>query len=351
MNTGDNDPSSYLRMFSAAQTPIEPKKASTKKVLGVLFGLAFFLAIALPVAVDVIDQRVVSPAEVKRAIGFPPVGLVLQPAVATRAFAEEHFRRLVNGIQRGMAAQGAKCVVITPLDDARNPASLVTDLAAALRVRGLKTVIVDANPGPDSHNAGREDTVTAPVHTVAAPLSAIPAPVPTGNTLVQNGDSRNVERARIPVEGGLGSFVRDVRKEYDVVLIDTPPLELSADAEFLASVSDITLMVAESGKATRRELAEGTARLGRIGAPSVGVIMSQVSLRHAGSALKRDFKKFSSLSGSTPSNGTPSDDAFSGNGHSNGLLSGGAKPPKSSRFRLRVKFRPDLGLGRKRTEL
>ena len=64
MNLGDTDPSSYLRMFSAAQTPIEPKKANTKKTLAVLFGLAFFLAIAIPVAMDLIDQRILSsPAE------------------------------------------------------------------------------------------------------------------------------------------------------------------------------------------------------------------------------------------------------------------------------------------------
>ena len=76
------------------------------------------------------------------------------PGHGTLAFADEHFRRLVNGIQRGMAAQEAKCIVLTPLSDARNSGSLVTDIGRALLARGLKTVIVNANPasgdGPGS---------------------------------------------------------------------------------------------------------------------------------------------------------------------------------------------------------
>jgi Mrp family chromosome partitioning ATPase len=90
--------------------------------------------------------------------------------------------------------------------------------------------------------------------------------------------------------------MEEARREYDAVLIDAAPLQLSADAEFLVSVSDITLVVVEAGKATRRDLIDGAALLGRIGAPSIGVIMSEVRLRRAGSELKRDFRKFSALS-------------------------------------------------------
>jgi cellulose biosynthesis protein BcsQ len=107
------------------------------------------------------------------------------------------------------------------------------------------------------------------------------------------------ELNRIPVVARLGSLLDDLRQEYDVVLIDSPPLRLSADTEYLASIADITLIVVETGKATRRDLSHGAALLGRIGAPSIGVIMSQVRLRNAGGALKRDFKQLSSLSWST----------------------------------------------------
>jgi hypothetical protein len=285
LRTGEID-SGYLRMFSTAQTPIEPKKSDAKKILGALLGLALFLSIAVAVAMDLIDQRIVSPAEVKRAIGFPPVGIVLEQTHGTLAFADEHFRRLVNGIQRGMASQEAKCIVLTPLSDARNSGSLVSDIGRALLARGLKTIIVDANPG---NGDGRTCATLAEALRAEGPAAdaRVPARIDMG---------ASQEISRIPVVARVGSLLTDLRREYDVVLIDTPPLRLSADTEFLASISDITLVVVEAGKATRRELVQGTALLGQIGTPSIGVIMSRVRLRRAGSALKREFKHFSSLS-------------------------------------------------------
>ena len=290
LRIGDRD-SGYLRMFSAAQMPIEPKKNQAKKMIGALLGIALLLAIALAVVMDFFDQRIFSPAEVKRAIGFPPVGIVLEQTHGTRAFADEHFRRLVNGIQRGMAAQEAKCIVLTPLNRARNSDSLVTEIAEALLARGLKTVIVDANlrRGEARASTGLTDILAVSRTQNQVPENSgtrVPARIEMG--LPQ-------ELSRIPVVARL-SRLEELRREYDVVLIDTPPLQLSADTEFLASISDITLVVAEAGKATRRELIQATALLGRIGTPSVGVIMSGVRLRYAGGALKRDFKNFSSLS-------------------------------------------------------
>jgi uncharacterized protein involved in exopolysaccharide biosynthesis len=290
MNLGENDPSNYLRMFSAAQPPIEPKKANAKKMLAVLFGLALFLAIAIPLALDLIDQRIVSPAEVNRAIGFQPVGVILEPNVKTKAFAEEHFRRLVNGIQRGMAGQAAKCVAITRLNHAGNSHYLVNEIGKALQERGLKTVIVDANPSTMPSALTPDDTLggmEAPEVMTANGQARIPARLDAGP---------EKELSRISVGAGVGSLLDEMRIEYDVVLVDAPPLMLSADAEYLASVSDITLVVIETGKTTRRDLIEGATLLGRIGAPSIGVIMNQVRLRRAGGALMRDFKQFSKLS-------------------------------------------------------
>jgi hypothetical protein len=122
-------------------------------------------------------------------------------------------------------------------------------------------------------------------------------------------------------------MLQDLRREFDVILIDTPPLRLSADAEYLASISDITLVVVEAGHATRRELTQEAALLGQIGTPSVGVIMSGVRLRLAGKALKRDFKEFSSLS---PSSETAGGTAGAGTHRSSSAAAAQGDDPKTA---------------------
>ena len=85
----------------------------------------------------------------------------------------------------------------------------------------------------------------------------------------------------MPVVAHVGSLLRELKREYDVVLIDTPPLRVSADTEFLASISDMTLVAVEAGKATRKELVQGITLLGQLGTPSIGVIMNPpVSVCH-----------------------------------------------------------------------
>jgi polysaccharide biosynthesis transport protein len=148
-------------------------------------------------------------------------------------------------------------------------------------------VIVDANLRNGDAHASATLSEVLQANGPSPESARVPARIDMGSTQ---------EISRIPVGARVGSLLNDLRREYDVVLIDTPPLRLSADTEFLASISDITLVVVEAGKATRRELVQGTALLGQIGTPSIGVIMSRVRMRRAGSALKRDFKHFSSLS-------------------------------------------------------
>jgi len=99
--------------------------------------------------------------------------------------------------------------------------------------------------------------------------------------------------------GRAGAMLDELKRDYDVVLIDAPPLLLSADTQFLGAIGDITLVVVETGAATRRELVQAADLLKRIGAPGVGVIMSQVRLRYAGRELKEDFKRFTTRNLST----------------------------------------------------
>lgn len=280
-------PPGFLRVFSAAQAPIAPSKSSLDKTLGILAALALIFSIGICVMVDLIDQRIFSPAEVKRAVGFTPVGLLLESAPGTEAYAEEHFWRLVNGIQRAITVQDAKSIVFTPLRFARNPNTLVSDIARALSSCGVKTAILDAKPrrGDERMSVGLSEISVSDEHPSGA-LQSTHSGVPAR---IEGGGSKDL--ARVP---GIGREIVDkMKRDYDVVLIDAPSLLLSADMEYLAVISDITMIVVETGEATRRELIQGSNMLRRIGAPNVGVVMSQVRLHRAGRELNQDFKRFS----------------------------------------------------------
>ena len=286
----EDGPSDYLRVFSSAQPPLGPSKTNLEKTLGGLTAFGILLGVVLAVGVDLANPRIVSPTDVMRAVGFKPLGLLFDRTPGTEAFAEEHFWRLVNGIQRGVAAHGAKSIVLTPLRFSQNPRALLNDLSRALCLCGLKTVVVDANPqsGPDLLQSGMAD-ISDQGRPVLGRLESADSTLPER---IKIGLRRDQSRVIVLDR----AMVAELRRQYDVVLIDAPSLLMCADMEFLPLIGDITLIVAEAGDATRPELVQGMDLLKRIGAPGVGVIMSQVKLRKAGKEVKSDFKRFTALS-------------------------------------------------------
>jgi succinoglycan biosynthesis transport protein ExoP len=65
-------------------------------------------------------------------------------------------------------------------------------------------------------------------------------------------------------------------EQYDLCLIDAPPVLLSADAESLARIADATILVVEAEGVTLNEVARAAQVLDRVHAPAVAAVLNQV---------------------------------------------------------------------------
>ncbi len=77
----------------------------------------------------------------------------------------------------------------------------------------------------------------------------------------------------------MSSFLARARKEFDYVLIDTPPAALFSDARILGRQSDGVIMVIHSAKGTRTELNSSCANFAEDGTRIVGSIMNYTTVR------------------------------------------------------------------------
>ena len=64
---------------------------------------------------------------------------------------------------------------------------------------------------------------------------------------------------------------------YDYVIIDTPPLLATTDAQILASIADATLLVVDIKKTKRRQVIESRRRLDNVGAKLLGLVMNKIN--------------------------------------------------------------------------
>jgi capsular polysaccharide biosynthesis protein len=249
----------FLSIFSVAQRPLQPLKNQKQKALGTLLALALALSILFPVTIDALDSRVHNPVSVEHILGFLPVGMTIAKKPGKEEFAEEHLRRIASGIQRAIA-RGAKTVLLTPLKSGV-PSALANEIARVLKERGFRPVLFTPNsqrPVPDEGVGGR---------------------------------------ARLTALGLNISMLKSSEQDCDVVLISAPPLLMSSDAELLATEADVTLMVVEAGKNTRRDVERAGRLLERLRVSEVGVILTSVRVERAGRLIKselRDYRSFRS---------------------------------------------------------
>jgi capsular exopolysaccharide synthesis family protein len=70
----------------------------------------------------------------------------------------------------------------------------------------------------------------------------------------------------------------DARREYDWVLIDTPPVVSVTDAVVCSNLVDMVLLVVEYGRLDRKVIQGAQRQLSRAGARVVGAVLNRVDL-------------------------------------------------------------------------
>jgi tyrosine-protein kinase len=80
----------------------------------------------------------------------------------------------------------------------------------------------------------------------------------------------------------MDTLLQQLRTEFDIVLLDAPPLLPVTDAAVLAAQTDGALVVVRHGTTTRDQLAYAIERLGSVGAKPLGVVLNMVPAKGSG---------------------------------------------------------------------
>ena len=72
--------------------------------------------------------------------------------------------------------------------------------------------------------------------------------------------------------------MRRFERDFDFVVVDTPPLSLMTDAASIAAAVDATVVVVRAGTTPRDALDFTLERLERAGANTIGIVLNDVRL-------------------------------------------------------------------------
>jgi succinoglycan biosynthesis transport protein ExoP len=277
---------SVLREATIPASPISPNTA-LNLVFGLLIGAAAGLAFA--VLREILDTRIrgerdvlaITNAPIIGGISFDPTA-VNRPLIVQddpRSVRAEAFRTLRTNLQFLDIEPGGRSFVVTSSIPSEGKTTTAANLAIALADSGAQVVIIDADLRRPkiAEYMGIEGAVgLTDVLISRAELADVLQPWGRGNLVVLPAGALPPNPSELLGSRAMGALLRTLEEEFDVVILDLPPLLPVTDAALVSKLVRGALIVVAAGRTHKGELAGAVAALENVGAPVAGVIMTML---------------------------------------------------------------------------
>jgi capsular exopolysaccharide synthesis family protein len=273
--------------------PVSPQPLRNL-ALGAILGL--LLGVGLAVLRDTLDSTVKSAKELEELVEAPILGAIAYDTDAERAplildlgtYAPrvEAFRVLRTNLQFIDPDKDRKVFVITSSLPGEGKTTTATNLAVALAEGGERVALVEADLrrpkiGEYLNLEGAVGLTTVLVGRVKLADAMQQVAGRTGLDVLSSGRTPP-NPAELLKSQAMTTVIEQLREDYDVVLIDAPPLLPVTDAALLASQADGAILIVRHGKTTTDEVRAAAERLRAVGAEPVGAIFNMAPARGAG---------------------------------------------------------------------
>jgi len=295
---------SSIRLADQARPAILPVLPNIK--LNVLLALVIATLVAFGAALvgDVLDTTVRDPEQVARSLNTEVIGSLpsvkswrgkLGPAInsasgkalvraggsgeqAVSGF-EEAVRTLRNSILLSDVDRRMRSLLVTSASPSEGKSTTAAHLALTHAEQGRRTLLIDGDlRRPSVHrrfnipaNRGLSNVLTA--ECAWRELLVSPELVPDLHILPAGPPSR---RASDLIGRGLEEVLTEATQEYDLVVLDAPPLLGFAEPLQMATIVDGVVVVTRAGQTSRKAVGSVLTTLRRLRANVLGVVLNEV---------------------------------------------------------------------------
>ena len=288
---------SALRIADAARPALAPvfPNMALNAMLALLFSA--LLAVSVAVAGDLLDKTVRDPDQVARTLRTEVIGNL--PLMKRRGAAglleatcarPERQQRDVSGFSDSVRAlrnsvllanfeRRYRSLLVTSAAPGEGKTTTAVNLAVVHAEHGKRTLLIDGDlRRPSVHrkfqvagSTGLSNVLLEEIQWRDAlidiewlpGLSVLPAGPPS-------------RRASDLVGRGLAELMEEAAEEFDLVMLDAPPMLGFAEPLQMATVVDGVILVARAGRTSRKAVATVLGTLNRLRAKTVGLVLNEV---------------------------------------------------------------------------
>lgn len=287
------------RIVDKAAPPLESKPISPNVPLNLGLGLVGGLGLGLAFAffVAFIDDRVKSSFDIEGVVGLPLIGIIPQikrmeqpdkaQIVVNNADRQvaEAFLTLHSSLRLKDESKNAKCILVTSTIPGEGKSFTTTNLALTFAAHGEKVVVVDCDlRKPNIHKSFRLENLKGVIdvcggkHTIDEVV--IRNVQPNLDVIPAGGRAKNP--TQILNSKAFEIMISDLRKSYDRVFIDTPPLAAVSDGLIILPLVDGSIFTIFFNKVRRKAAQFAAKKLLEANVPNFGAVLNGLNLAVSG---------------------------------------------------------------------
>ncbi len=336
---------SNIKIVDSAVVPDSPVSPNTRRNLLVALLLGLLFGVGLAFIADYLDSSVKGPEDLLKLTGLPSLGVIphfstngtkragyayeslygqrgadADPALAKMTEVElvnhlfpkigiaEDYRTVRTAILFSHADTPARNIAFTSSSPQEGKSATLANMAISFAQLGERVLAVDADlRKPRLHKIFQVRNMTglSGYLTGRAGLEDAVQKTAIDNLWVLPGGPHPPNPAELLNSRRMKELLGLLKEQYDIVLIDTPPVLAVIDPVIVSSLTDSTVLVLRTGKVTRKLLSRTIEELRKAKAVIIGVIFNDAKSRKSGQSSNYFQYEYYQDRGMTDAEGEP----------------------------------------------
>ncbi|HVR71134.1 MAG TPA: polysaccharide biosynthesis tyrosine autokinase [Vicinamibacteria bacterium] len=274
-----------VSMVERASPPLHPVRPEKKKIAGLALVLGLVLGVGLVLGRDFFDNTVKDPEEMERYLHLDLLAAVPRYDESTVHLVTEAYQNLRTALIFARKEETGQVVLVTSTAPQEGKTTTLVNIAKLLASSGEKTLVVDFDlrraqlhsrlgltrePGVTGFFVKHEDLDTLIRPTRVPNLFAL-----TAGPLPPNPPALLARRA-------VADLFDHLRRHFEWVLVDSPPLASVTDALLVARHADMAVYVVHHNKIDKRLAKRSVAALRRATPNLLGAVLNAVDIKAKG---------------------------------------------------------------------
>lgn len=194
---------------------------------------------------------------------------------------QEAYKTLRTNVRFFLRGEGCKRICITSGAAGEGKSITLLNLAISIAEGGQKVLLIDADLRRPALARLMVEKATPGLSNILAGLvdvqEAVRKEMYPNLDIIFSGDVPPNPSELLGSER-MGRLIDDMAKEYDYILVDTPPVNVVSDACIVANLLDGVLMLVRQGRSRKDAVKRAVANLRLTGAKPLGFVLNGVVL-------------------------------------------------------------------------